>query len=57
MGTNPRTGQPYRNETQMWTDLAADADRRATQADSTEGREAMEKNAQDFRSAAGRSQN
>lgn len=46
---NPRTGQPYRCETQMWTDLAADADRRATQADSKQGRKAMEQNARDFR--------
>lgn len=48
-GTNPRTGQPLRSETQFWNDLAADADRRATQADSKEGRKAMEKNARDFR--------
>lgn len=46
---NPRTGQPYRTEAQFWTDLAADADQRAVQADSEEGRKAMEKNACDFR--------
>lgn len=54
-GTNPRTGQPIRSETQMWTDLAADADQRATQADSKQGRKAMEKNARDFRRNARRS--
>jgi hypothetical protein len=54
-GTNPRTGQPIRSETQMWTDLAADADRRADQADSKEGRKAMEKNARDFRRNARKS--
>jgi hypothetical protein len=48
-GTNPRTGQPFRSEAQMWTDLAADADRRAGRADSKAGRKAMEKNAIDFR--------
>lgn len=54
-GINPRTGQPIRSETQMWTDLAADADNRATQADSKQGRKAMEKNARDFRRNARRS--
>ena len=47
--TNPRTGRPFRCEAQMWTDLAADADQRAAQAGSREGRKAMEKNARDFR--------
>ena len=46
---NPRTGQPYRNETQAWTSLAADADRRAAQADTKQGRKAMEENARAFR--------
>ena len=54
-GTNPRTGQPIRSETQMWTDLAADADSRASQADSKQSRKAMEKNARDFRRNARRS--
>lgn len=54
-GTNPRTGQPLRSETQFWNDFAADADRRAAQADSKEGRKAMEKNARDFRRNARRS--
>lgn len=54
-GTNPRTGRPIRSETQMWTDLADDADRRAAQADSKQGRKAMENNARDFRRNARRS--
>jgi hypothetical protein len=53
-GTNPRTGQPIRSEAQFWADLAADADSRATQADSKAGRKAMEKNARDFRRNARR---
>lgn len=48
-GTNPRTGQPVRTEREFWTSLATDADRRAAQADSTQGRKAMEQNAADFR--------
>jgi hypothetical protein len=47
--SNPRTGQHFRSEAQMWTDLAADADRRAAGAQSEAGRKAMEKNARDFR--------
>lgn len=50
--TNPRTGQPYRTERQCWTDLANDADQRATQADSPQGRAAMEENATEFRRLA-----
>lgn len=46
---NPRTGQPYRSDTQAWTSLANDADRRAAQADSEQGRKAMEENARAFR--------
>ena len=52
--TNPRTGQPFRSESEFWNDLAADAARRAAQADSKEGRKAMEKNASDFRRNARR---
>jgi hypothetical protein len=54
-GINPRTGQPIRPPAEMWESLAADADRRAAQADSKEGRKAMEKNARDFRRNARRS--
>lgn len=48
-GTNPRTGQPVQTDREFWTGLANDADRRANQADSKQGRKAMEKNARDFR--------
>ena len=48
-GTNPRTGQPVQTDREFWTSLADDADRRAAQADSEQGRNAMEENARDFR--------
>ncbi|MEU9310888.1 hypothetical protein [Streptomyces sp. NPDC048256] len=48
-GTNPRSGQPVRTDREFWTGLAEDAERRAAQADSKEGRKAMEKNARAFR--------
>ncbi|MEV6180172.1 hypothetical protein [Streptomyces sp. NPDC052015] len=53
-GTNPRTSRPIRSESEMWTSLAKDADHRAAQADSKQGRKAMEKNARDFRRNARR---
>ncbi|TXS28592.1 hypothetical protein EAO71_07185 [Streptomyces sp. ms191] len=53
--TNPRTGQPFQTDEQFWSGLAADADRRAANADSKVGRKAMEKNARDFRRLAKRS--
>lgn len=49
---NPRTGQPYRSDAEAWTNLAADADRRAAVADTKQGRKAMEQNAADFRRRA-----
>jgi hypothetical protein len=48
-GTNPRTGRPIRTEREAWNDFAADADRRATEANSKEGRKAMKENARAFR--------
>jgi hypothetical protein len=50
--TNPRTGKPYQTDTEFWNGLANDAKRRARQADSKEGREAMEENARAFRRRA-----
>jgi plasmid maintenance system antidote protein VapI len=51
-GINPRTGRPFKTDTEFWNDLAKDADQRAARADSKEGRKAMEKNARDFRRRA-----
>lgn len=51
-GTNPRTGQPCPTDREFWTALANDADRRAAEANTKQGRKAMEKNARDFRRRA-----
>jgi len=51
-GINPRTGQPCPTDREFWTSLANDADRRAANADTKQGREAMEQNARDFRRRA-----
>lgn len=48
-GINPRTGQPCPTDREFWTGLADDADRRAAQANSKEGRKAMKENARAFR--------